>query len=477
MKMNTPTPNQERQRLSSDSHRPRYHVLPPSNWMNDPNGVCQWDGQYHLFYQYNPLAARWGVIHWGHAVSVDLVHWADLPIALSPTPGGPDADGCWSGCIVNNGGVPTMLYTGLHNRAQRPCLATSDDGLLTWHKHPGNPVIAEPPTDVDALDFRDHCIWQEDASWYQLIGGKIDGVGGAALLYRSRDLVEWEYLHPLCVGDQTETGTIWECPDFFPLGDKHVLLISPIPLRKTLYMVGTYADHRFTPERVEVLDAGGHYYAPQSMRDIQGRRLIWGWVWEGRDEPAQLAAGWAGVMSLPRMLTLLPNGMLGSAPAPELESLREHHQGWRDLQLIATAAHILSEVQGTTLEISVEFAPNDAAAFGIDVRCSADGVERTRIVYDRARQQLEIDRSQSSASTADQRDLYGGTLALEAGESLTLRVFVDGSVLEVFANGRLCLTSRVYPAETSLGVGLFAQGGSVNVPAIDVWDMQSIWKA
>jgi beta-fructofuranosidase len=111
------------------------------------------------------------------------------------------------------------------------------------------------------------------------------------------------------------------------------------------------------------------------------------------------------------------------------------------------------------------------------VRCSADGAERTRIVYDRARQQLEIDRSQSSASAADQRDLYGGALALEAGESLTLRVFVDCSVIEVFANGRLCLTSRVYPAETSLGIGLFAQGGSVNVAAIDVWDMQSIWTA
>jgi beta-fructofuranosidase len=442
--------------------------------MNDPNGVSQWDGRYHLFYQYNPLAARWGPIHWGHAVSADLVHWADLPIALSPTPGGPDADGCWSGCIVNNGGVPTMLYTGLRDRVQRPCLATSDDGLLTWRKHPGNPVIAAPPADVDAIDFRDHCIWQEDGFWYQLIGGKIAGVGGAALLYRSRDLIKWEYLQPLCVGDQAATGTIWECPDFFPLGDKHVLLISPIPLRKTLYMVGTYADQRFTPERTEVLDAGGHYYAPQSMRDTQGRRLIWGWVWEGRDEPAQLAAGWAGVMSLPRVLTLLPNGQVGSAPAPELEALREQHWSWRDLRL-ASSARALAEVQGDMLEICAEFAPQDATAFGIDVRCSADGTERTRIIYDRARQQLEIDRSQSSANVADQHDLYGGTLALEAGEPLTLRVFVDRSVIEVFANGRLCLTSRVYPSATSLGVALFAQGGSVDVPTLDIWTMRSIW--
>jgi beta-fructofuranosidase len=409
-------------------------------------------------------------------VSADLVHWADLPIALAPTPGGPDADGCWSGCIVNDGGVPTMLYTGLRSGAQRPCLATSDDGLLTWHKHAGNPVIAEPPADVDAVDFRDHCVWREGDLWYQVIGGKIEGVGGAALLYRSRDLSEWEYLHPLCVGDQAETGTVWECPDFFALGDKHVLLISPIPLRKTLYLVGTYADQCFTPEHAGVLDAGGHYYAPQSMRDAQGRRLIWGWVWEGRDEPAQLAAGWAGVMSLPRVLSLLPGGQVGTAPAPELEALRERHWSWSDLRL-SSSTHPLADVQSDALEIRAELVPGDAAAFGLDVRRSADGSERTRIVYDRARQQLSIDRSQSSASDADQHDTYGGALELEAGEPLSLRVFVDRSVIEVFANGRLCLASRVYPSPASLGVALFAQGGEVEVPALDVWKIGSIWPA
>ena len=127
------------------------------------------------------------------------------------------------------------------------------------------------------------------------------------------------------------------------------------------------------------------------------------------------------------------------------------------------------------LEIYAEFAPNDAMACGIDVRCSADGSERTRIIYDRARQQLEIDRSQSSTNAVDQHDLYGGTLVLEAGEPLSLRVFVDRSVIELFANGRLCLTSRVYPSATSLGIALFAQGGGVDAPALDIWTMRSIW--
>jgi beta-fructofuranosidase len=472
----TQAAEQERRRLANDPHRPRYHFLPPSNWMNDPNGLIDWQGRYHLFYQYNPAAARWGAIHWGHAVSADLVHWADLPIALSPTPDGPDADGCWSGCIVNNRGVPTMLYTGLRNGVQRPCLAVGDDDLLIWRKHPGNPVIAAPPAEVDALDFRDHCVWQDDQTWYQVIGGKIAGVGGAALLYRSRDLLEWEYLHPLCVGDQAETGVIWECPDFFPLGDKHVLMISPIPLKKTLYLIGTYAERRFIPERAGVVDHGGHFYAPQSMRDRHGRRLMWGWLWEGRDEPAQLAAGWAGVMSLPRVLSLRSDGWLGFAPALELEALRERHWIWHNLQLTSASAHVLPEVQSDTLEISVEFAPNAAGAFGIDVRRSADGAERTRIIYDRERQRLEVDRGASSPSAEDQHDSRGGALALGASESLRLRIFVDRSVVEVFANGHLCLASRVYPSEGSLGVALFARGG-VTVQELDVWEMRSIWMA
>jgi beta-fructofuranosidase len=472
--MNIPTPAQERQRLSGDHHRPRYHFLPPSNWMNDPNGLIQWDGQYHLFYQYNPLDARWGVIHWGHAVSSDLVHWSDLPIALSPTPGGPDADGCWSGCIVDNGGVPTMLYTGVREQAQRPCLATSADGLVTWQMHSGNPVIAALPEELEGIDFRDHCVWREGDTWYQLIGGKLASGGGAALLYRSRDLVEWEYLHPLCVGDPAESGAIWECPDLFTLGGgKHVLMVSPIPLRKTLYFIGAYADHRFLPERLETVDAGGHFYAPQSMVDGRGRRLMWGWIWEGRTEAAQLAAGWAGVMSLPRVLSSRPDGTLGFAPAAELAALRDRHWRWDALQI--SADQPLGGVRSDAVEIIAEFDPGGADVFGVDVRCSADGGERTRIAYDRERQWLEIDRSQASASPEDQHDRQGGALTLDEAETLTLRIFVDRSVIEVFANGRMCLTSRVYPLAESLGVALFAQGGSVDVRSIDIWNMRSIW--
>src|SRR6266487_6704302 len=140
----------------TDPHRPQYHFLPRANWLNDPNGLIQWGGTYHLFYQYNPNGPFHATIHWGHAASADLVHWRHLPIALAPTPGAADADGCWSGCAVNDGGVPTLIYSGHRNGEQRACLATSADGLLTWQKHPGNPVIPGPPPGLDLVAFRDH---------------------------------------------------------------------------------------------------------------------------------------------------------------------------------------------------------------------------------------------------------------------------------------------------------------------------------
>ena len=161
--------------IESDHQRPRYHFLPPANWLNDPNGLIQWNGHYHMFYQYNPNGPFHGTIHWGHAISDDLVHWEHLPIALAPTPGGPDEDGCWSGCAVDDDGVPTLIYSGPAGRAQRACLATSADGLLTWQKYPGNPIIPAPPPGMHLVGFRDHSVWREDDGWYQLIGAGIDG--------------------------------------------------------------------------------------------------------------------------------------------------------------------------------------------------------------------------------------------------------------------------------------------------------------
>jgi len=462
---------------AADPHRPCYHFLPPAHWMNDPNGLIRWKGKYHLFYQHNPFAATWGLMHWGHAVSEDLVHWRHLPIALTPTPGGPDQDGCWSGCAVNDRGTPTLIYTGVQKGHQRPCLATSrDDDLLTWEKYAGNPVISAPPAGLEVIGFRDHSVWQEGDAWYQLIGSGIQGIGGTALLYRSPDLRHWEYIGPLCIGHREETGEMWECPDFFALGEKHVLIVSPIPLRKAIYWTGTYAGHRFTPEVQGVVDYGGHFYAPQTFCDDRGRRILFGWLWEGRSGEACQTAGWAGVMSLPRVLSLRPDGQLSQTPAPEVERLRGQHWRFEDIEVSPTSTGALSEIQGDSLEILAEFEPGEATEFGIRVRCSPDGVEQTEIVYDRLEKRLAVNREHSSLDPATHRDTFAAPLGSAADEKLTLHIFLDRSVVEVFANDQICLTSRIYPARSdSLGLDLWVQDGSARLRSLDVWEMRSIY--
>jgi beta-fructofuranosidase len=469
---------------ASDPHRPQYHLLPPANWMNDPNGLIQWKGWVHLFYQHNPNGPFWGTTHWGHAVSGDLVHWTDLPIALSPTPGGPDEGGCWSGCAVDDDGIPTLIYTGVY--PERPCVATSTDSLLTWEKYAGNPVIAAPPEDLDVVGFRDHSVWREGDTWYQVIGSGIQGLGGTALLYRSPDLVHWEYLNPILAGDEDQagpmrTGTMWECPDFFPLGDKHVLVVSAHASRPlyTVYFVGTYADHQFTPEVLGKLDFGDMlFYAAQTFLDDKGRRIMFGWIKEGRSDEAQRAAGWAGVMSLPRVLSLRPDGLLGLEPAPEVEVLRGEHYRLTGIVLTPASSGALEDVRGACLEIVAEVEPGDAKQVGVKVRCSPDGAEQTRVVYDRLARRLVLSRERSSLSPEVDRGVHEGPLDLATGERLRLHVFLDRSVVEIYANGRACLTSRIYPSlPDSLGVHLFAHGGSANLASLDVWELGSIWAA
>jgi beta-fructofuranosidase len=436
--------------------------------MNDPNGLIQWKGQYHLFYQYNPNGPFHGTIHWGHAVSADLVRWAHLPIALAPTPGGPDRDGCFSGCAVDHDGVPTLVYTGI--RPETQCLATSADDLLTWRKHPANPVIAAPPPGLDVLGFRDPWVWREAGGWLAIVGSGINGVGGTAFVYRSPDLVRWTYLHPLCVGDPRETGTMWECPSLFPLADnKHVLVISPIPLRKVLYSVGTYRDHAFAPETWAGLDEGGCFYAPQTLLDAKGRRLMWGWLQEDRAPEAYRAAGWAGVMSLPRVLDLGTDGSLRITPPDELRILRGGHVGIRD---VALGTRDLGDVRGDCLELALEIEPGDASAVELAVRRAPHGEEQTRIVYDAAARLLAVDRRQASRDPLTVRDVRATTLALAAGETLRLRVFLDRSVVETFANDRACLASRIYPTRAdSLGLALTAVGGQAHLRSLDAWEM------
>ncbi len=460
-----------RQKFAEDWHRPRYHFLPPANWMNDPNGVIQWQGRYHLFYQNNPDAPVHTSMHWGHTVSDDLIHWVDLPVALAPVDLY-DESGVFSGCAVDHDGVPTIIYTGTRGERssiQTQCIATSHDGLLTWEKYAGNPVIRDiPPESKQTRDFRDPFVWREGDTWYMALGSRIDGVGGTVFLYRSSDLIHWDYLNPLLTGDIKKNGVMWECPNFFKLDDQWVLIISAHlggGAATVFYFVGDYANYRFTPSYEGVLDYS-YLYAPLSLQDDQGRRLLWGWLREGRSVDAQKAAGWSGVQSIPRELTL-HEGRLQMTPVPELESIRGAHYHAADLDLDGERP---VDVSGLALDIQVTF---EGELLGLTLASAPDGSERTQVIYDRRAGELRVNRERSGHQDGAHSYPETAPHMLDADESLELRILLDGSVLEIIANGRTSLTSRIYTSRLeSQDLGLF---GSGKIRSLDVWEMNSIW--
>jgi beta-fructofuranosidase len=432
--------------------------------MNDPNGPIYWQGHYHMFYQYNPNGAFWGDMHWGHAVSPDMVHWKHLPVALAPTPGGPDKDGVFSGCAVIDNSVPTAIYTGVNPEVQ--CIATSSGDLTAWKKYPGNPVIARPPEGLQVAGFRDPAVWKEGDTWLMALGSGFRGKGGAVLLYESNDLRKWNYLHPLVAGrtraaanakDPVDSGEMWECPDFFPLDGSHMLILSTERVVK--YMLGRYADRKFAPATEGGVDFGS-YYAARTMTNTGARRILWGWITESRSAEAQREAGWSGVMSLPRELSLQGSRVV-FRPAAEVEKLRGRKLG--------------ADADGDCLEILAEIDPGDAQQAGLKLRAAPDGSEQTLLYYDRAAKRLAVDRSKSSLDPRADKAAQSGPFLLAPGEPLRLRVFLDGSVIEIFVNERACLTARVYPVgPRSTRTELFASGGKARVLSLEAWEMRPI---
>jgi len=453
--------------FANDIHRPTYHFLPAANWMNDPNGVIQWQGRYHLFFQYNPDGAWHANMHWGHAVSDDLIHWEELPIAIAPTPNSPDQGGIFSGCIVNDGGQPVAFYTGVNDdySVQTQCMALGNDDLTRWQKYAGNPVVGAAPAHLgQTRDFRDPFVFRRGGSWYMTVSAHIVGVGGAVLLYRSANMTDWEYLHPLFVGDRARSGRNFECANCFPLGDKWVMIISAMLLDApayTLYFVGRWQDERFIVESEGVYDAGVSYASLMHF-DERGRPLIYSWLRETRSVELQKRAGWSGVQAIPRLLSLDSQNRLISQPVPEVERLRGRHQHFT----AGAVREAAIAVSGLALDIEAEF---DAAATpdcGIELTA---GDDKLAIVYERRAQTLQVQRRYQGATPEIDSGPEGIAHALDAGETLQLRILIDGSVVEVIANGRSRVTSRFYPASADApSLRAIAPAAALS---LDVWEM------
>jgi beta-fructofuranosidase len=315
-----------------------------------------------------------------------------------------------------------------------------------------------------------------------VIGSGVAGVGGTALHYRSRDFYDWLFVDSLVpldkLGQGIDRGTIgWECPDFFEIDGQHVLIAAmwdeePVSVA---YFVGDYADQRFTPRHEGIVDPGVSFYAPQSFTDDSGRRIMFGWVKESRSAEAQRNAGWSGVMTLPRVLSVLEDGSLGSAPAPEVERLRGHHVRLSGDQVIDGEPLQLQDIPGNSLELLVSFRPGFSGTFRIDVLCSADGRECTTISLDAESGTLTLDTRQSSTSETVEGGMYSLRRRGGANGPDHLRIFVDHSLIELFLNDEQCITARAYPdIADATGVRLSAAHA---VASIDAWQMGSNWVA
>ncbi len=472
-------------KLAADPLRPRFHFLPPANWMNDPNGPIFWEGFYHLFYQYNPHGAFWGDMHWGHARGRDLVHWQHLPVAMAPTPGGPDKGGCFSGSAFTRGGAAWFAYTGVSPEVQ--CLASARGELLQLQKYPSNPVVSAPPPGMRLTGFRDPSVWFEHGAWWMTVGAGTQGQGGMVLLYRSADALRWNFLHPLCTGPQMQKGKLaeldtydavaagdmWECPDYFDLGGGRALLFST--QGSVYYQTGRQQADRFIKRVQGLVDGGEVYYAAKSFAAAPGRRILWGWVREARTNAAQRAAGWAGVLSLPRLLSLSPEGLLTMEPAPELRMLRGDAAHIENTRLAAGATENLPMATGDSLEIQVEISPGSAQEAGLLVRRSPGEQEFTRIAYLPGAGLLRVDTRHSSLDSSAFRKVYETPLHLPEEKALRLTVFVDASMIEIFSNAHACITARVYPMRAdSMQTAVYCRGGPAHFPNIRSYPLRAI---
>jgi len=471
-----------RERLAADPLRPQYHLLPAKNWMNDPNGPIYWKGHYHMFFQYNPNAAVWGDMHWAHALSADMIHWRHLRIALAPTPGGDDANGCFTGSAVDDHGTAAILYTGVktvapeqatlrdgvHNFREVQCLATSDDPqLLTWTKW-DQPVL-QPPKDPRLAGFRDPFLWREGENWYLGVGSGLFKQGGRVLLYRSKDLRQWEYLHPLASGKWTgkessnpvDSGEMWECPDFFPLGKKHVLLYSTAG--QVIWESGELdpKEHVFHSERRGILDHGA-YYAQKTQLDAKGKRILWGWIPETRAEAEFSAAGWAGCMALPRVLSLNSDGGLEMQVAPGTQALRAK-------SFVLPGRHAdLSQMGHAMEEIQIENLAGELAWKIKSPRFTFTLADRSGSWWS-----AKLEPKGAAAVTLT---VKGVALEVPLGpkHEIEFHLFLDASVAELICDRQHVLTTRIYRKPEGVLRPRFSDNDLPALVSLEAWQLRPI---
>ncbi len=481
-----------------EPYRPQFHFTPEINWTNDPNGLVFHDGEWHLFYQYNPFGNVWGHMSWGHAVSEDLFSWKHLPVAV------PEADGvmAFSGSAVTDilntsgfgrdGKAPLVaIYTSRTETDQTQSLAYSTDRGRTWTQYEGNPVLdAEDPA------FRDpKVIWHKPTQRWVMAVVLADQ--RKVSFYGSADLRSWTHLSDFGP-EGAHPVSNWECPDLFELPvegepgeSKWILQVDsgrghPWLGSGCQYFVGDFDGERFTndnpPETVLWLDWGRDFYAAQSYSGVpamDGRRIVVGWISNWMYARQMPTSPWRGAQSAPRVLRLrrFPEGLrLVQLPVREIQSLREPELQLRDVSLEEANARIEETgFSGAVLDLHAEIDLGAATEAGFRVLQGAD--EETVVGYTATPPEVYVDRTKSGDVSFHETFAGRHSARLRNTDGrIELRILVDRSVVEVFAaGGRVSITDRVFPDPSSSGLSAFSEGGAARIASLSVWKLRSVW--
>ena len=523
------------------SYRPVYHASVPLGWANDPNGTIFYNGKAHLFFQHYPHNTAWGIMHWGHFTTEDFVRWEVLPIALEPDQPYEVVCGCCSGSAIEKDGKLYLLYTAAQPELQRQCLAVSEDGGVTFVKEANNPILTADMLDDEILelDFRDPRLFEQDG-WYWFIAGarvlspeevaqiralkgklpvqvilpssgepynpsnppqptrlpsgwSISGSAekrpgyGNMILCRSRDLYHWEYvghlIHRQPGFDEAyfTLDGVYECPDYFVVNGREVLLSSPQNLPQMgnlyqnqhsgVYMLGKldFGTGRFTVDKIGEVDSGFDFYAAQTLRMPDGRVILIAWkeMWD-RNFPTR-DEGWAGTYTFPRELSVQGDKLI-QKPVRELDAFCRNPVGCAALTVSEGAASVPG-VRGNVIRLRLTLEPGTARRAG--VKLFVGGQHETVVAYDRAQGLLTVDRSRSGLPfTGREEEVNLRRCAVGSLEALNLELLLDVSTLEVFADGgRHVMTANVYPDPTDQDVVFFAEGGTAAFRSIEKYDV------
>lgn len=464
-----------------ESERPYLHLTPLVGWMNDPNGFSYYEGKYHLFYQYNPYQTKWGPMHWGHAVTEDFIHWDYLPVAIAPDMPYDDGGGCFSGSALTlPDGRHLLMYTGVAAGGrgidgrmvdrQVQCLAVGDGH--DYQKYEGNPVIDESmlPEGCTTEHFRDPKIWQdEDGVYHCVVANLAEDKLGQILLFSSEDAFTWEFERVLLKNDGSY-GIMWECPDFFELDGKMLLLLSPQDMlpklhdfhsgNNTICFIGHIDEETgdYVPESCQTVDHGIDFYATQTTLAQDGRRIMVAWMqnWDTISSVTPEDRIF-GSVCMPRELSVV-DGKLYQWPVRELDTRRHDCVAYEGVRL-SNDQMTLEGVSGRCIDLNVTVRSADESDpyQEFTLWFAQDEDHHTSLRYRPAKGELKINRTRSGS----RRALLHHRKCIVSGErdELSFRLILDKKSAEFFFNdGEQTMSITIPTDQAADGISFFAEG-------------------